>query len=215
MEPQLQADDAGIACGATTMNDQHLFALLNAAPGMGAVQRGLAVAVAAWTIYLVPVLMTGAWVRGDHRARRDLLQMLMTSLLALGVAQIVVHVWPHPRPFALRLGTQYLAHTADPSLPSDHVTVFWSLALAAFGTHRFPTWGFPLLAVGLVVGWSRVYLGVHFPFDVLAAFPVAAIGAAAAHVLRRQTLPVFVTLLWLYDRTARSIRAKLTMARAA
>lgn len=159
--------------------------------------------------------MAAAWVGGDRRARRELLQILMASLLALGIAQIVVYAWPHPRPFALHLGTQYLAHAPDSGLPSDHVVVFWSLALAAFGTRRFGPWGFPLLAVGLAVGWSRVYLGIHFPFDILAAFPVALAGTTGAYGLRNRSLPLFASILHFYDRVMQAARAKLTAPRKA
>ena len=190
------------------MNNEHLFQLINAAPGLGALQLGLAIAVARWVIYLVPLTMTIAWVRGDHAARRQLLQMLLAALIALGFAQIVTHIWPQPRPFALHIGTQYLSHGTDPGLPSDHVTVFWSLALAALSTRRFAVWGCPLLAAGLVVGCARVYLGVHFPFDVLGALPVALAGAVVAQGLKRPVLPVFARILYLYDQLAHRVNLK-------
>ena len=182
------------------MDNLHLFSLINAGPGLEPMQLRIAVALAEWLIYLVPAGLAFAWVRGDHVSRRELLQLLLAAAIALGVAQIVAHIWPQPRPFALHLGTQYLGHSNDPGLPSDHVTVFWSLALASMGTRRFAVWGFPLIAAGLVVGWSRVYLGVHFPFDVLAALPVAALGAVAARLLQAPLMPIVARVLYLYDR---------------
>ena len=190
------------------MDNLHLFHLINAGPGLGSVQRGIAVALAEWAIYLLPPGMAIAWVRGDREARRELLQTLLAALLALGLAQVVSHVWPQPRPFALHLGTQYLAHGDDAGLPSDHVTVFWSLALAALGTQRFSVWGFPLLAAGLVVGWARVYLGVHFPFDILGAFPVALSAALVAQGLKRPLRPAFDRIASLYDRLVGRAAAK-------
>lgn len=159
-----------------------------------------ALAVASGLIWLVPVAMTVAWMRGDSAARRQLLEMLLTVGVALGIAQVIAHVWPHPRPFMLNLGTQYLAHSADPGLPSDHVTVLWSLALAAFWTRRFAIWGLPLLTAGLVVGWARVFLGIHFPFDVLAAFPVALVAALIGRALRAPMMPIVAMILTLYHR---------------
>ncbi len=191
------------------MTNLHLFELINAAPGLDHIRLAWAVALADWTIYLVPVAMAVAWVRGDDVVRRDLLRMLLSTLIALWIAQVITHLWPQPRPFALHLGTQYLAHADDPGLPSDHVTVLWSLALASFGTKRFAVWGLPLLTFGLLVGWSRVYLGVHFPFDVLAAFPVAAAGAAAAYLLRKPTMPTATLILSLYHRVEKYASARI------
>ncbi|MDE2297411.1 MAG: undecaprenyl-diphosphatase [Burkholderiales bacterium] len=190
------------------MDNLHLFELINAAPGLGPVRLLLATVLAQWLIWLVPIAMAFAWVRGDLVARAELLHMLLAALIALGVAQIVVHVWPQPRPFALHLGTQYLQHSTDPGLPSDHVTVFWSLALGALASRRYAVWGFPLLATGLVVGWARVYLGVHFPFDVLAAFPVALAGVLIARGLQGPLSPVAARVIELYDRCIAQLRSR-------
>lgn len=182
------------------MNNLQLFELINAAPGLGRVPLALAIGLATWVIYLVPLTMTIAWVRGDDAARRELLQLLLAVAIALCVSRAVSSLWPHPRPFALHYGMQYLAHADNPGLPSHHVTVFWSLALAALGTRRFSMWALPLLAVGLLVGWSRVFLGIHFPFDVLAALPVGLAGAAIGLALRKPALPAFARILATYSR---------------
>jgi undecaprenyl-diphosphatase len=190
------------------MDNRHLFELINASPGMGHLHLVLATALAEWVIYLVPLVMTVAWVRGDHASRRELLEMLLSALMALTVAQVVTHVWPQPRPFQLHLGTQYLQHGTDPGMPSDHVTVFWSLAFAALLSRQREAWGFPLLAIGLAVGWSRVYLGVHFPYDVLGALPVALAGVALAHAAGRPLLPAVARILYFYDRVATLLRER-------
>lgn len=190
------------------MNNLYLFELINASPGLGPLQLGLAMLLAQWVIYLVPLMLALAWVRGDRSARRDLLLIVLAAVLALGFAQIVARAWPQPRPFALHLGVQYLAHANDPGLPSDHVTVFWSVALAALASQKFALWSLPTLALGLVVGWSRVYLGVHFPFDIAAALPVALAGTVVALVLRAPMRPVFERVLALYDRFANALHAR-------
>ena len=87
--------------------------------------------------------------------------------------------------------------------------MFWSVALAALASRKFALWSFPMLALGLVVGWSRVYLGVHFPFDILAALPVALAGTVAAWGLRTPLAPAFDWIVSLCDRLAIVIRSKL------
>lgn len=195
------------------MNNLHLFELINARPGLSPGALFLATLLAQWLIYGVPFVMVAAWVRGDRSTRQELLQMLLAVAISLSLAQVIAHLWPQPRPAALQLGTQYLAHGPDPGLPSDHVTVLWSLAFAALRTQRLALWGFPLLALGLLIGWSRVYLGVHFPFDVLAALPVGWAGAIIAGLLSGPLQSAFLWTLDTYERLTDHVRGKLRDSR--
>lgn len=177
-----------------------LFALINAPVDPSRWALSLALAAAQGLIWLVPLALSLAWWRADADGRRELLQMLLVALLALGAGQLVTWIWPQPRPFALHLGHQFMAHADDPGFPSDHVTVFWSLAVAALGTRTHRRWAPVLLVLGLLVGWSRVYLGVHFPLDVLGAAPVALVGMLVERLLRRPLAPLWAALLRLDDR---------------
>lgn len=195
------------------MDNLHLFELINAAPKPQQWQLVLAVGLAQWLIYVVAFGLALAWVRGNTAARRELIELFFGVLISLGLAQLVAHQWPQARPFALHLGTQLLAHANDPGLPSDHVTVFWSLACSALMTRRFAVWGFPLLAAGLAVGWSRVFLGLHFPYDILAALPVAMAGALAARAARAATMPLVAHILYTHERLIQAVRARLSIER--
>ncbi len=182
------------------MNNLHLFQLINAAPGLSYPPWLVATLLARWIIWLVPVSLVIVWVRGTQEARHEILVVLLAVGLSLAFAEFVSLVWPQPRPLSLHVGTQYLEHDTSPGLPSRQVTVLWTLAFASLRTRTVALWGFPLLGLGLIVGWSRVYLGVHFPFDIVAALPVAWLGAIAATALSRRMQPTFARLLSLYDR---------------
>jgi undecaprenyl-diphosphatase len=64
------------------------------------------------------------------------------------------------------------------------------------------------------VGWSRVYLGVHFPFDILAAFPVALCGVVIVHALRRTLFRPETMILTLYDEFASWLSARVASHKA-
>ncbi len=195
------------------MGNHHLFDLINAAAAPPAWQLGLALLLAKWLIAGVPIGMLIAWGTAGSASRRELLDLLLAVALALAVGQAVHRLWPQARPFALHQGLQLLAHRNDPGLPSDHVTVFWALACAALATRRYAAWGFALFATGLAVGWSRVFLGVQFPYDVLAALPVAVAGTLASRALRRTTMPLAESIVRAAAKLEHVLRAALTTTR--
>ena len=87
-------------------------------------------------------------------------------------------VFAQPRPFQLD-PTLGLASETSYGLPSGHAqgsATFWGLAARFF---KKP-WGLVLaLALPLVVGLSRVYLGVHFPTDLFLGWALGALFVGA------------------------------------
>ena len=69
---------------------------------------------------------------------------------------------------------------ATHSFPSGHATV--SFACATVLALAVPSLRVPLYALAALIAFSRVYVGVHFPFDVLAG---AVLGVAIAIALRK------------------------------
>lgn len=62
------------------------------------------------------------------------------------------------------------------SFPSNHATNSMGAALLAF--YYGPRFlGFSAIILAVLIGFSRIYLGVHYPFDILAGFFVGALWA--------------------------------------
>ncbi|WP_343586455.1 undecaprenyl-diphosphatase, partial [Herbaspirillum sp.] len=136
-------------------------------------QIGVATVLADYLIYLIPLCLLGAWLWGGRGQRLVLLNALAVAMIALGVNQLIGLLWTHPRPFMIGLGHTWIAHAADSSFPSDHVTVFASVGLSLLlGGMRVP--GLATLLLGIPVAWARIFLGVHFPLDMAGAVVVAA-----------------------------------------
>ncbi|MDO9484263.1 MAG: phosphatase PAP2 family protein [Hydrogenophaga sp.] len=116
-------------------------------------------------------------VVGPTPWRRMALHMLWAMVLAWLITSGLADLFPSPRPFALGLGHLGLAHKATPSFPSSHASVACALAAVAWHLAPHPLARWPVVCLALLVAWSRVALGMHFPIDILAG---AVIGVASA-----------------------------------
>lgn len=154
--------------------NQNAFLVINAGAQAPALVIAIARMLASWAIYLTMILLIIAWVRRGKAVRFALLDATCAALIGLAAAQGITATWYHPRPFEIGLGRQLLDHAAEASFPSDHATLMFSLAIPLLLNAASRGWGGALFLMGIAVAWSRIYLGVHFPLDMVGAFGVAA-----------------------------------------
>jgi undecaprenyl-diphosphatase len=166
-----------------------LFLWLNAPEHPSALALTLVIFLAEQLIWAVPLLIGIGWLRGGEPTRKTMLVASASGLLGLLINQIIGLVWQHPRPFMIGLGHTLIPHAADSSFPSDHLTLLWAVAFS-FLMHRSPRLvGMALALLGLPVAWARIYLGVHFPLDMVGAALVAWLSAWLAFREMRVYLP--------------------------
>ncbi len=103
----------------------------------------------------------------SFRAREQRVAALagIATLVALGIAQGIAFLDPRPRPYVSHLADLLVSRSSDPSFPSDHATFCFAIAMMIWLHHR--KLGSLLLGAALLVGISRVYVGVHYPLDVI------------------------------------------------
>lgn len=161
-----------------------LFNLINAQGTAHTPLFFVAYALAEYAIVAVPVILIAGWLWSGKLTRLVMLQATASALLALLMAQGVGWIWPHPRPFMVGVGHTLIAHVADPSLPSDHLILIWSVAFSLLLHQQTRSTGAALALLGLPVAWSRIWLGVHFPLDMVGA---AAVGFLSAWLCLRKS----------------------------
>jgi undecaprenyl-diphosphatase len=155
--------------------NQKLFLAINADPATSAWLLGLGKFLAKDTLYLLPLLLVYLWFKGGDARRSLALKSVVVTIVSLGIGTLISLIYVHPRPFVLNLGHTYLQHSANASFPSHHATIFAAIGFCLLAAEtRLIGWG--VLAFGVAAGWARVYMGVHFPLDILGGFVVAYAG---------------------------------------
>ena len=150
-------------------------------------------AIAIWLVAWLPSLCAVAWcvcfaALPAERAG------LAADLLLCGAGVLLAHwcadLLQHPRPFMLGLSPAHIQHGARGSLPSAHATAMFVLVLGS--AIRAPLRGLMIVLSGsaLAMAWARIYLGLHFPADILAGALLAALLVGFQRVGRWLLLPV-------------------------
>ncbi|MGE8666549.1 MAG: phosphatase PAP2 family protein [Achromobacter mucicolens] len=158
--------------------NQSLFLLINADPATPAWRIHAAMLAANKLILLIPGVMAAVWLWGRQAQRSLMLKALASVAVALGLSYVCGALWPHPRPFVIGLGHVFFAHKPTSSFPSNHTIIIAAFAFALILDRRWAGWGWLALAGALLVGTTRVYLGVHFPLDIAGGLLLAPLAAA-------------------------------------
>ncbi|MDH6593948.1 undecaprenyl-diphosphatase [Variovorax sp. TBS-050B] len=185
--------------------DSALFELINA----GATAPAWSIHFARFASDLLPTLLAAAILCGamfDRRLRYACFTALVSVLVVWVLVNVFRSVMPFQRPAFYGLGIQWAPQGARPGFPSLHAAGTFAAA--------FSLWCLPrrapmraALAVAAVVAWSRVFLGLHFPLDVVVGAMLAAVVAIA--VERGVSRPLNLALrAWMRPRLrARRARA--------
>ena len=149
-----------------------LFSWINASPEASNTSIHFAFFIANDLLYCMILLFAWFWLRGNYDTKKQILKAFIFTSIAILISQCISHVYYHPRPFVMEVGRTLIYHAPNGSFPSDHMLIFSSIAFSyLFSAQR--KLGIFLLIMAWLVAWSRVYLGVHFPLDMLGAFLLA------------------------------------------
>lgn len=161
--------------------NQAIFLQVNASADTAAWAIDLGIVIGNGLIFTIPLLLLGIWLWGDNDKRSAALKSCAVAFIALGLNQLIGLFWQHPRPFVIGLGHTFIAHVPDSSFPSDHATVFASIAFSLLFSGLSLLGAITLLG-GCAVAWARIFLGVHFPLDMVAAVMVSVVTYAIVNL---------------------------------
>ena len=153
--------------------------------------------------YVVPVSMgltlVALWFIGRDAPQRMRYQIgMFAALTAMALSSLVVLIsnalFFRPRPFDGLDGVNLLFYQpTDSSFPSNSAAAAFAIAAAVWRVNRGI--GAALFVGAAVYGFSRVYVGVHYPADILGGAVIAVVVTALTLRLRDLMMPALVAVI--------------------
>lgn len=147
--------------------DYLIFKSINNLAGKWACLDGLAIFLADYLVYF---LIIAAAILFFFLNKKDRFRYLTLGVLGIFLSRVVITelirwIWYRPRPFLTHQVTQLAEHSSSASFPSGHTTFVFALAMVVFLFDK--RLGIIFFVSSFLIGLSRVFVGIHYPLDIL------------------------------------------------
>lgn len=151
-------------------------------------------------VYVFFLIFALAWLFGNRICKTGIIKAALFTAITLSISEILSAVLNTPRPFVMDLGRTLIEHAATGSFPSNHMSIFSGIAFAYYFSPQ-RAFGKVLIWIAILVAWSRVYVGVHFPIDMLGAFLLAIfVNLAGLPLWWKYETRIMNGILWIYHK---------------
>lgn len=176
-----------------------LFTSINQLAGQHQLLDYIFIIAAEGMPYFFIALVIAAWFYSKQQAKRYLIGATLTSVVGISINHLIAQVYFHPRPFMDNLGTTLVEHSANSSFPSDHTTFMFCIAVSLLCHQTMRKLALRLTILALFGGLARVYIGVHFPFDIAAALVVSSFAVLLVHSARHKLASAYDMIINIGD----------------
>jgi undecaprenyl-diphosphatase len=145
--------------------DYYLFKIINDFAGQFIWLDIAMIFSASWLIYLLAV----APLLLRDRLKASILT-LSSIIVAYGVNLLISLMYLRQRPFVDHPANLLIPQETSKSFPSDHTAISFAIATSIFLINRKA--GIAAYIVAVIISFSRIYVGVHYPADIFGGIVV-------------------------------------------
>lgn len=148
----------------TSLNYELLKAI-NDLAGKSSVVDAIMIFATNYAVPVFAVVLLLMWFFGKEYMKKTVVYSALSGVLGILINVLISKIYFEPRPFVTHDDLNVLVdHARDASFPSDHTTGAIALAFAiALRNKRI---GIVMMVFALITGFSRMYVGNHYPGDV-------------------------------------------------
>lgn len=162
-----------------------LFHLINNLADKNQLLDKLMIFISKYVIYIFMALLLVEFILSILAKNNYMKKITMSCTLIIALDMLLVFILGKVhfvnRPFVFNKVNLLYPHKLTSSFPSDHAVVTLCIALGIFKFNK--PLGKILIFLSVVVGFSRIYVGQHYPLDVIAGFILAIISTSLLNLI--------------------------------
>lgn len=159
--------------------------------------------LAEYMVYFLGLIIIAYWFTRSRKNKMMIIQAMVAFVTAEIIGKLAGKFHLNYQPFAVLPDVNKLVdHAVDNSFPSDHTILFFSICFSFWLVRKKTGWLWLVLAFCVAI--SRIWVGVHYPFDVVTGALLGSISALFSYWLTPKI--VFIKqLLNLYEKMEQNV----------
>ena len=153
----------------------YFFEIINGLAYKSVLMDKMMIGISNYLPYVFMATLVCMYLYGFHKEskalRRTAIDIVTMTVIDMLLSFVIGYLYPEARPFVGHNVNQLIQHAPNSSFPSNHALGTMAIALGLIAPYR--TCGIVFVCLAMLVGISRVYVGVHYPIDILGGFALA------------------------------------------
>ena len=174
-----------------------LFQVINNLAGISPILDQFMIYIVKFSAPIMAILVATLLGLGLYTKDKELTMNSIHTILLLGITlaidQVIGFFYVEPRPFVSHTVNLLLVHSADPSFPSTHAMGMSAIALSLFAVYK--RLGSILIALTLLTGFAKIFVGHHYPIDIIGGFIITYVLFLLYNKLLKQRITPYISNL--------------------